>query len=597
MSEDNEKEEKKYRLTWREFWSMLGPSMKKYRGRYVFVTTFIVIASLAQVAEPIIYGRIIDVIFVGGDGTFSRILPLIAFWAGTFLLSIGLSQSAQLLGWWIGNHASNDFMHRALGKILFWDADRFGRSSSGAIAKRLDKAWERSFDVSGRMLSDVLPSIVTFVCVMIAGILLDWRMTVAALVTVPVAAFLTFRVYLRTEDKQSKLSESWEELSASIHETIMNILPIKIFSGERRIEQQQTAAIDNVTARQNILNYLWAFLAAGNGVVRLGSRIVVLVVGVWLIADGSLTVGKMVTFLGMLNYILAPFDYLLADVMRRMGEARAAFSRLAKDWFEENAITEVAQPKRLKDVRGDIRFEAVRYRYPGKKNEAIQKTDLHIPAGTSLALVGRSGSGKSTFVKFLNRFLDPASGRVTIDGIDIKIAKMEDLRRAVGIVQQDTVLFNDSVLNNIRFAQPKATKEEVITACKKAQAHEFIKKLPKGYDTIVGERGVKLSGGERQRISLARVFLSNPPILVLDESTSALDSETESRVQEALGEVMKGRTTIVIAHRLSTVYMADTIVVLESGKIVEKGTHDELLESGGVYDRLWKLQSGGYLPE
>lgn len=597
MSEDEEKSGKKYRLTWREFWIMLGPSMKKYLGRYAFVTGFIIVASFAQVAEPIIYGRIIDVIFAGGDSIFARIVPLIAIWAGAFLLSISLSQSAQLLGWWIGNHVSTDFMHRALGKILFWDADRFGRSSSGAIAKRLDKAWDKSFDVSGRMLSDVLPSLVTFICVLIAGLLLDWRMTVAALVTVPLAAFLTFRVYLRTEDKQAKLSESWEELSTSIHETLMNILPIKIFSGERRIEQHQVSAINTVTVRQNTLNYLWAFLAAGNGVVRLSSRIIVLVVGVWFIADGSLTVGKMVTFLGMLNYILAPFDYLLADVMRRMGEARAAFSRLAKDWFEENTVVEIAHPKRLKHVKGEVRFEGVRYRYPGKKAEALQKTDLHIPAGTSLALVGRSGSGKSTFVKFLNRFLDPTFGRVMIDDIDIKSASIEDVRRAVGIVQQDTVLFNDTILNNIRFAQPKATKEEVIVACKKAQAHEFISALPKKYDTVVGERGVKLSGGERQRISLARVFLSNPPILVLDESTSALDSETESKVQESLGEVMKGRTTIVIAHRLSTVYMADTIVVLEGGKIVEKGTHGELLQSGGVYDRLWKLQSGGYLPE
>lgn len=595
MSEDEEKI--KHKLTWKEFWVMLGPSMRKYVGRYVFVMGFIIVASLAQVAEPVIYGRIVDVLIGGGDNLVGRILPLVGFWAGAFLLSIGLSQTAQLLGWWIGNHVSNDFMYRALRKILFWDADRFGRDSSGAISKRLDKAWEKSFDVSGRVLSDVLPSLVTFVFVLMSGLFLDWRMTLAALVTIPFAAFLTFRVYLRTEDKQSKLGESWEALSSSIHETLTNILPIKIFAGEERIEKGQIHAIDQVTVRQNTLNYLWAFLGVGNGVVRLLSRVIVLLVGVWLISEGSLTVGKMVTFLGMLNYILAPFDYLLADVMRRMGEARAAFARLAKDWFEENTIVEVSKPKRLKNVKGEVVFDGVRYRYAGKKEDAIQTLDLVIPAGTSLALVGKSGSGKSTFVKFLNRFLDPGEGRVMIDGMDVKGVKMEDLRNAVGIVQQDTVLFNDSVLNNIRFAQPKASEKEVIAACKKAQADEFIQKLPKKYDTIVGERGVKLSGGERQRISLARVFLSNPPILVLDESTSALDSETESKVQEALREVMKGRTTIVIAHRLSTVYMADSIVVLDGGKMVERGTHEELLKKGGMYNRLWKLQSGGYLPE
>lgn len=595
MSEDEEKV--KHKLTWREFWAMLGPSMKKHTTAYAVSILLIIVASLAQVAEPVIYGKIVDVLVGGGDNLMIRILPLIGYWAGAFLVSIALSQGAQLLGWRVGNEVANDFLFRALRKVLFWDTSRFGSASSGAVAKRLDRAWEKSFDVSGRMAADVLPSVVTFIFVFIGGLFLDWRMTIAALVTIPVAAFLTFRVHLRTEEKQSKLMESWEALSTNIHETLANILPIKIFAGERRIEKQQVLAINDVSQRQHKLHYLWTGLAVGNGVVRLLSRIIVLVVGIWFISQGSLTVGTMITFLGMLNYILSPFDYLLADVMRRSGEARAAFGRLAKDWFEENRIVEIERPSRLRNVKGKVSFNSVRYRYPGKKEDAIQELNLTISAGKSLALVGKSGSGKSTFVKFLNRFLDPIDGAVMIDGVDVKTVKIEDLRNAVGIVQQDTVLFNDSVLNNIRFAQPKASKDQVIMACKKAQAHEFIMKLPKKYETVVGERGVRLSGGERQRLSLARVFLSNPPILVLDESTSALDSETESKVQEALREVMKGRTTIVIAHRLSTVYMADSIVVLDAGKMVEQGTHAELLKKGGMYDRLWKLQSGGYLPE
>ena len=595
MLEDDKKIQ--HKLTWREFWVMLGPSITKHTFAYAVSIALIIVASLAQVAEPIVYGKIVDVLVGGGADLLMKILPLVGWWALAFLVSIGLSQGAQTLNWWIGNEATNDLLYRGFQKVLYWDADRFGKDSSGAIAKRLDKVWEKGFNVTGQMLSDVLPSILTFIFVFITGLFLDWRMTLAALVTIPLAIFLTFRVHIRTEDRQTKLMESWEALSASIHETLMNILPIKIFAGEDRIKKQSIEAIESVTRRQHVLHRSWAWLGIGNGVVRLMSRVIVLVVGVYFISKGSLTVGTMITFLGMLNYILAPFDYLLADVMRRIGEARAAFARLAKDWFEENTIVEVERPKRLKNVKGEVRFDGVRYRYPGKKEDAIQRLNLTISAGTSLALVGKSGSGKSTFVKFLNRFLDPGEGRVMIDGIDVKVVKIEDLRNAVGIVQQDTVLFNDTVFNNIRFAQPKASKEDVTAACKKAQAHEFIMKLPKKYDTIVGERGVKLSGGERQRISLARVFLSNPPILVLDESTSALDSETESKVQEALREVMKGRTTIVIAHRLSTVYMADSIVVLDGGKMVEQGTHEELLKKGGVYERLWKLQSGGYLPE
>ena len=221
---------------------------------------------------------------------------------------------------------------------------------------------------------------------------------------------------------------------------------------------------------------------------------------------------------------------------------------------------------------------------------AVDGVDVKINKGDFLAITGPSGSGKSTLVKFVNRFLDPTSGSVAIDGIDLKDAKIADVRLAVGVVQQDTVLFNDTILNNIRFAQPKSKRSEIEVACRAAQAHEFIIKLPKGYDTIVGERGVRLSGGERQRLSLARVFLANPPILILDESTSALDSETEARVQEALREVVRGRTTIVIAHRLSTVYMADSIVVLDAGKIVEQGNHDELLTSGKFYKKYYEQQ-------
>ncbi|MFI3157600.1 MAG: ABC transporter ATP-binding protein, partial [Methylococcaceae bacterium] len=305
MSEDDEKIKRK--LSWREFWVMLGPSMKKHTTAYVFSIFFIIVASLAQVAEPIVYGKIVDVLIGGGGDLMGRILPLIGWWAGAFLVSIGLLQTVQWIGWWIAVEVGNDFMAVALRRILFWDADRFGRDSSGAIAKRLDKAWDRSFDVSGRMLSDVGPSIATFFFVLVSGLFLDWRMTIAALVTVPFAALLTFRTDLRAQAKQGKLEEAWEGLSTNVHETLTNILPIKIFAGEERTQKQQMEVINEVGERQHKLHYLWAGLGFGTGVVRLGSRVIVLLVGAYFISEGSLTVGKMVTFLGMLNYILAPF--------------------------------------------------------------------------------------------------------------------------------------------------------------------------------------------------------------------------------------------------------------------------------------------------
>ena len=231
----------------------------------------------------------------------------------------------------------------------------------------------------------------------------------------------------------------------------------------------------------------------------------------------------------------------------------------------------------------------------GVEHKIEDGSAIVIPAGTSCAFVGPSGAGKSTLAKLLNRTIDPKKGTILLDDVDIRTYTLQSLRKHIGVVTQDTVLFHDSIERNLRFVRPGATKKEIIAACKKAQAHDFIKKLPKGYGSIVGERGVKLSGGERQRIAIARIFLADPPILILDESTSALDSETEHKLQEVLKRVMKDRTTILIAHRLSTIFLADQIVVKENGKIIDRGDHEELVQNGGLYQRLWNLQSGGYI--
>jgi ABC-type multidrug transport system fused ATPase/permease subunit len=299
----------------------------------------------------------------------------------------------------------------------------------------------------------------------------------------------------------------------------------------------------------------------------------------------------------MLDIVLAPFEHMLAELMRKLSETRSAFARVYPELTKENAILEKEGAKALKKVKGEIVIEKLSFRYPGKKEESLKEISLTIPGGSSLALVGPSGSGKSTLVRFLNRFLDPTSGAIYIDGKNIRDVRIGDLRRAIGFVHQESVLFNMSVLDNMRFVKPNATRAEIIEACKQAQAHEFIERLSEGYETVVGERGVRLSGGERQRLAIARVFLANQPILVLDESTSALDSETEMKLQAALRKAMEGRTTIIIAHRLSTIYMADAIAVMERGKIKEIGTHQELLNEGGLYERLWKMQSGGYFDE
>ncbi len=576
---------------------MIGPSFKGTLWLYTFILFLIIVASIAQVAELVIFGKIIDQIVVGTDNLIARALPLIGFWVVAFVISITITQWAQWLSWHVGHKVNIAFFHDMMVRVIAWDPEKFGKESSGAITKRIDQAWERSFDVASRGLVDVAPQLISFIVVLVTGVYLDWRMTLASLITVPIVIFVTLKVYVKTAEKQDKLGTSWEGFSTQLHEMLQNILPIKIFSGEKRTLEKLEYQSRDVSYRQRKLDVIWSLLSTGNGIIRLAARLILVIVGIILISRGEITVGVLVAFLGMLNHLLSPFDYLLADILRRARRAQSAFAKLSKDWFAINLIVEKPRPTRLINLVGAIKFKNVTYRYASKTRDALKKISFDIPAGSSLALVGRSGSGKSTLVKFINRFLDPSAGNVFIDEVNLRDAKISDLRQAVGVVQQDTVLFNDSILNNIKFVAPKSSKAQIEAACKAAQAHDFIKKLPKGYDTLVGERGVKLSGGERQRLSLARVFLADPPILILDESTSALDSETEALVQEALIKVMKDRTTIVIAHRLSTVYLADKILVLDEGQIVESGTHAELIDHDGVYNRLWKLQSGGYLPE
>ncbi len=594
-------EEPKEKLTWREFKVMLGPSFKGTWWSYGLSVILILVSAAALATEPVVYGRIVDAIIgsaqSGMVGIFSRLLPLVGVWALAAFIGAMAKHLSQTFSWKGSYKVLKDFMKRSIENVLGWDPERFGRLSLGSTAKRFDRAWDASWTMSARMLTDVLPTVIVFLVFVGVGFWLDWRMAIVTLGGVPILAGLTLIAYRYADAKQDELNQAWDSTSRNFSETLQSILPVKAFAGENKVLADSMKQAENVTTRQEALNWIWTFLEIGNNTVTLISRMAVVIFGLLLIERGSLSVGTLVTFLGMVTNILAPFDYLLADVLRRINEIKSAFGSLQEDWFKENHVVDKDNPKRLKNIRGDLEFEHISVRYHGSNKEVLKDVTLRVRAGTSLALVGPSGSGKSTFVRLINRFLDPSSGGIKLDGHDLRDYRIADLRRAVGLVQQDTVLFNDSIYNNVLFARPSASKAEVTSACKKAQAHEFIQRLSNGYETVIGERGARLSGGERQRIALARVFLANPPILVLDESTSALDSETEHKLQLALSSVMENRTTIVIAHRLSTVYLADQIAVIDKGQLVELGNHTDLIREGGIYERLWRLQSGGYLPD
>ncbi|MEK7183030.1 MAG: ABC transporter ATP-binding protein [Patescibacteria group bacterium] len=594
-------EQKEKKLTWRAFRAILGPSFAGTSGYYLVSLFLIIVSALALAAEPVIYGRIVDVVIgIVPGGTmdiFRAMLPLVGLWASASLIGSLSSELSQIMSWKGAHQVLKDFTKRSFDRILTWDPERFSRISLGALAKRYDRAWDASWTFSARTLTDVVPTAITFIVFLIVGMLLDWRMALISLVGVPLLSSLTLIAYRYADSNQDKLNDAWDEAAKKLSEAVQGVMPIKSFVGEKAVLTDHVNHMKVVTSRQESLNWIWTALELANGVVRIAARMAVVISGLWFIQTGTLSVGVLVTFLGMVSYILAPFDFLLVDIMRRISEIRSTFASIADEWFTENRITDAPNAKGLRQVEGELEFDHVSVSYQGAKQPTVNDISIHVRAGTSLALVGASGSGKSTFVRLVNRFLDPSAGRMLLDGTDIRELRVGDVRKAVGVVQQETVLFNDTVANNVRFARPGATRAEIIAACKKAQAHDFIARMKDGYDTVVGERGGRLSGGERQRIALARIFLADTPILILDESTSALDSETEHKLQIALRSAMENRTTIIIAHRLSTVYMADQIAVIDQGKLVELGTHTDLIREGGMYERLWRLQSGGYLPD
>lgn len=376
-----------------------------------------------------------------------------------------------------------------------------------------------------------------------------------------------------------------------IEETLSGLRIVKAFNAEKRMNQrfegeveEYRSIMDRLMRRRDLAHPMSEFLGT-----------IVVVILVWfggtliLTETNTISAAGFLAYLGIFYQVINPaknFSKALYNIQKGL----AAFDRIDNLLSAEVKIKEVANAKSINDLKEGIEYRNVTFAY--NHTPVLKNISLYIPKGKTIALVGQSGSGKSTFVDLLPRFYDVQEGAVLIDGIDIRQLKIHDLRNLMGNVNQDALLFNDTIFNNIAFGVENATLEEVEEAAKIANAHDFIMATEKGYDTVVGDRGSRLSGGQRQRISIARAVLKNPPILILDEATSALDTESEKLVQDALEKLMANRTSIVIAHRLSTVRNADCIYVFQDGEIVETGNHVELIEKGGVYKKLHQLQMG-----
>jgi len=434
-----------------------------------------------------------------------------------------------------------------------------------------------------------LPTVLELV--LIAGVLFYhfsvWYLAVM-IVTVVLYIWFTFvasewRIAIRRD-----MNESDTEANSKAIDSLLNYETVKYFGNEmweserfdRSMKRYEHAAVRTYTSL--------AFLNSGQAIIFTAGLTACMVMAGYDVAAGKLTVGDFVMVNALLIQLYIPLNFM-GMVYREIKQGLVDIENMFELLGRNPEIDDVPGARPLEVSRGEIRFEHVGFHYDPDR-QILKDISFTVPAGKTVAIVGPSGAGKSTISRILFRFYDLSSGRVTIDGQDICEVTQDSLRRAIGMVPQDTVLFNDTIAYNIRYGRPDASEEEVREAARMAQIDEFIARLPAGYKTEVGERGLKLSGGEKQRVAIARTILKGPPILMLDEATSALDSGTEREIQSALARVSQGRTTLVIAHRLSTIIDADEILVLQGGVIVERGRHDALLESGGVYARMWDRQ-------
>ncbi|MDZ7359733.1 MAG: ABC transporter ATP-binding protein/permease [candidate division KSB1 bacterium] len=419
---------------------------------------------------------------------------------------------------------------------------------------------------------------------------LSWRLTLIALIILPASMAIIGYIGSRLRRASTLSQEKMAEVTSVLQETISGVRVVKAFAMEEfEMRKFQRAAMDyfksllHITRASKLAGPLTEFLSAvvGVGILWFGGQQV--------LAGQGLSPGEFMLFLLAIFSLMQPVKEL-SSVNSRLQEAAAAGERIFEIIDLAPEVVSLPGAKKIEAFNHNIRFENVWFSYENEKAVVLQNISLEVKKGEVLAVVGPSGAGKSTLVDLLPRFYDPQQGRIVLDGVDLREIDVKSLRRLMGIVTQETILFHDTVRNNIAYGLQEIAEEKLIEAAQAANAHRFITELPRGYETVIGERGVKISGGQRQRLAIARALLKNPPILILDEATSALDSESELLVQEAIERLMANRTSFVIAHRLSTILHAHQIIVLDKGRLVQRGSHDELLRQKGLYQKLYKMQ-------
>ncbi|MER7407315.1 ABC transporter ATP-binding protein [Streptomyces sp. NPDC000070] len=560
---------------------------RPYRGRLAIVGLLVGAASLVSVATPFLLKEILDVAIPQGRTGLLSLLALGMILSAVLTSVFGVLQT--LISTTVGQRVMHDLRTAVYGRLQRMSLAFFTRTRTGEVQSRIAN------DIGGMQATvtstatSLVSNLTSVVATIVAMVVLDWRLTVVSLLLLPVFVWISRRVGNERRKITTQRQKQMAAMAATVTESlsVSGILLGRTMGRSDSLTKSfadESEELVDLEVRSNMAGR-WR-MAVITIVMAALPAVIYWTAGMALQLGGpQVSIGTIVAFVSLQQGLFRPAVSLLSTGVQ-IQTSLALFQRIFEYLDLPIDITERADPVRLDRVKGEVRFENVSFGYDDKGGPVLDGIHLTVPAGGSLAIVGPTGAGKSTLGYLVPRLYDVTGGRVTLDGVDVRDLDFDTLARAVGVVSQETYLFHASVADNLRFAKPDATDEELHQAAKAAQIHDHIAALPDGYDTVVGERGHRFSGGEKQRLAIARTILRDPPVLILDEATSALDTRTEAAVQDAIDALSADRTTLTIAHRLSTVRGADQIVVLDSGRAVELGTHEELLERHGRYAAL-----------
>ncbi|MGD8955684.1 MAG: ABC transporter ATP-binding protein/permease [Chromatiaceae bacterium] len=582
----------KDRRDWHNLRGML-PFLWEFRGRALFALSCLVLSKVANVGVPLVLKEIVE----HYERAREEPMLLAAALPVSLLLAYGLLKLSSTLFNELRDVVFAKVRYRAMRRLSTRVLEHLHRLSlrfhldrkTGAVSRDLERGTRSVSQILNYMAFSILPIMVEFS--LVAFILLrDYALTftLAMFGAVAVYVLVTFAITEWRMDFRHSMNRLDSEANSQAFDSLINYETVKYFGNEQMelrrydgtLSDWEHWAVKSQTS-MSVLNF-------GQGTVIALGVTLVMYLAMRGVTDGDMSIGDLVLLNAFMLQLFIPLGFL-GIVYRQIKYSLADMDLIFKLLEREPEIRDAADAVPLEINGGGLRFAGVDFSYQPER-QILHHLDLEVPAGQKIAVVGHSGAGKSTLARLIYRFYDVNAGTISIDGQDIRSVTQDSLRAAIGIVPQDTVLFNDTIYYNIAYGRPGATRQEVESAAAMAHIREFIESLPQGWESVVGERGLKLSGGEKQRVAIARAILKDPEILIFDEATSSLDTRTERAIQETLAEVATGHTTLVIAHRLSTVVDADRILVMASGRVVESGTHKQLLSAGGVYREMWELQ-------